>query len=73
VPLRRREFMLLEKLVASPGQVFTRAQLEDALYGWDGNVESNALDVHVHNLRKKLYPGIIRTVRGVGYIADPPA
>jgi two-component system response regulator QseB len=73
VPLRRREFMLLEKLVASAGQVFTRSQLEDALYGWDGNVESNALDVHVHNLRKKLYPGIIRTVRGVGYIADPPA
>jgi len=73
VPLQRREFMLLQKLLASAGQVLTRAQLEESLYGWDGSVESNALDVHIHNLRKKLYPGIIRTVRGVGYVADPPA
>ena len=73
VPLQRREFMLLQKLLASPGQVLTRAQLEESLYGWDGNVESNALDVHVHNLRKKLYPEVIRTVRGIGYVADPPA
>jgi two-component system response regulator QseB len=72
VPLQRREFMLLQKLLASPGQVLTRAQLEESLYGWDGNVESNALDVHVHNLRKKLYPEVIRTVRGIGYVADPP-
>jgi two-component system, OmpR family, response regulator QseB len=73
VPLQRREFMLLHKLLAAPGQVLTRAQLEESLYGWEGEVESNALDVHVHNLRKKLYPGVIRTVRGVGYVADPPA
>ena len=73
VPLQRREFMLLQKLLAAAGQVLTRAQLEESLYGWHGDVESNALDVHVHNLRKKLYPGVIRTVRGVGYIADPPA
>jgi len=73
VALQRREFMLLQKLLAAPGQVLTRAQLEESLYGWDGNVESNALDVHVHNLRKKLYPGVIRTVRGIGYVADPPA
>jgi two-component system response regulator QseB len=73
VQLQRREFMLLQKLLAASGQVLTRAQLEESLYGWDGNVESNALDVHVHNLRKKLYPGVIRTVRGVGYVADPPA
>ena len=72
VALQRREFMLLQKLLAAPGQVITRAQLEESLYGWDGSVESNALDVHVHNLRKKLYPGVIRTVRGVGYVADPP-
>ena len=71
VALQRREFMLLQKLLAAPGQVMTRAQLEESLYGWDGSVESNALDVHVHNLRKKLYPGVIRTVRGVGYVADP--
>ncbi|HWV89068.1 MAG TPA: winged helix-turn-helix domain-containing protein, partial [Burkholderiales bacterium] len=62
VALQRREFMLLQKLLAAPGQVLTRAQLEESLYGWDGSVESNALDVHVHNLRKKLYPGVIRTV-----------
>jgi two-component system response regulator QseB len=73
VALQRREFMLLQKLLAAPGQVMTRAQLEESLYGWEGNVESNALDVHIHNLRKKLYPGVIRTVRGVGYVADPPA
>ena len=73
VALQRREFTLLHKLLAAPGQVLTRAQLEESLYGWDGSVESNALDVHVHNLRKKLYPGIIRTVRGIGYVADPPA
>ena len=72
VALQRREFMLLQKLLAAPGQVMTRAQLEESLYGWDGSVESNALDVHVHNLRKKLYSGVIRTVRGVGYVADPP-
>ena len=57
VPLQRREFMLLHKLLASAGQVLTRAQLEEALYGWDGNVESNALDVHVHNLRRSSIPG----------------
>lgn len=73
VALQRREFMLLQKLLAAAGQVLTRAQLEESLYGWDGSVESNALDVHVHNLRKKLYPAVIRTVRGVGYVADPPA
>ncbi|HJS77636.1 MAG TPA: response regulator transcription factor [Burkholderiales bacterium] len=72
VALQRREFMLLQKLLAAPGQVMTRGQLEESLYGWDGSVESNALDVHVHNLRKKLYPGVIRTVRGIGYVADPP-
>ncbi len=73
VPLQRREFMLLQKLLASPGQVLTRAQLEESIYGWEGNVESNALDVHVHNLRKQLYPEVIRTERGIGYVADPPA
>jgi two-component system response regulator QseB len=73
VVLQRREFMLLQKLLVAAGQVLTRTQLEESLYGWNGHVESNALDVHVHNLRKKLYPGVIRTVRGVGYVADPPA
>jgi two-component system response regulator QseB len=60
VALQRREFMLL------------RAQLEEAIYGWDGRIESNTVDVHIHKLRRKLYPEVIRTVRGVGYVADPP-
>jgi two-component system response regulator QseB len=73
VVLQRREFMLLQKLLGASGKVLTRAQLEESLYGWEGNVESNAVDVHIHNLRKKLYPEVIRTVRGIGYVADPPA
>jgi two-component system, OmpR family, response regulator QseB len=71
VPLQRREFMLLLKLLQSAGQVLSRAQLEESIYGWDGGVESNTVDVHIHKLRRKLYPEVIRTVRGVGYIADP--
>jgi two-component system response regulator QseB len=72
VTLQRREFMLLARLLQSPGQVLSRAQLEEAIYGWDGGIESNTVDVHIHKLRRKLYPEVIRTVRGVGYIADPP-
>lgn len=71
VALQRREFMLLQKLLESPGQVLSRAQLEESVYGWDGGVESNSLDVHIHRLRRKLYPDVIRTVRGVGYVIDP--
>jgi len=72
VVLQRREFMLLARLLQSPGQVLSRTQLEEAIYGWDAGVESNTVDVHIHKLRRKLYPEVIRTVRGVGYIADPP-
>lgn len=71
VPLQRREYMLLEKLLQSAGQVLSRAQLEESVYGWDGGIESNSLDVHIHRLRRKLYPGVIRTVRGVGFVIDP--
>jgi len=71
VELQRREFMLLERLLESAGQVLSRAQLEESLYGWEGGVESNSLDVHIHRLRRKLYPEVIRTVRGVGYVIDP--
>ena len=71
VALQRREFMLLHKLLESPGQVLSRAQLEESVYGWEGGVESNSLDVHIHRLRRKLYPEVIRTVRGVGYVIDP--
>jgi two-component system response regulator QseB len=71
VALQRREFMLLKKLIENPNQVFSRAQLEEAIYGWDGDVGSNTIDVHVHHLRRKLYPALIRTVRGIGYRIDP--
>ena len=72
VVLQRREFLLLRKLLDHTGQVMSRQQLEESIYGWEGDVESNALEVHVHNLRRKLYPALIRTVRGVGYVIDPP-
>jgi two-component system response regulator QseB len=72
VSLQRREFMVLRKLLEHAGQVLSRAQLEEAIYGWGSNVESNAVDVHIHNLRKKFYQELIRTVRGVGYIVDSP-
>ncbi len=67
VELSRREWMLLHLLLASPQRVFTRAQIEEALYGWGEGTESNAIDVHVHHLRRKLSPDIVRTVRGTGY------
>ncbi len=71
VELQRREFMLLKMLIESPNQIFSRDQLEESIYGWHGDVESNAIDVHVHHLRRKLYPGVVKTVRGVGYRIDP--
>lgn len=67
VVLSRREMGVLFQLVRSPGRVFTREQLEQGLYGWSDDIESNALEVHVHHLRKKLGNAVIRTVRGVGY------
>lgn len=67
VELQRREFMLLKRLIENPQQVFSRAQLEEALYGWGEGLESNAIDVHVHHIRKKISPSVIRTIRGVGY------
>ncbi|HEY9193140.1 MAG TPA: response regulator transcription factor [Methyloversatilis sp.] len=71
VDLQRREFMVLRKLLENVGSVMSRQQLVDNVYGWDSDLESNALDVHIHNLRRKLYPELIRTVRGVGYVIDP--
>ncbi|MCB1934215.1 MAG: response regulator transcription factor, partial [Candidatus Accumulibacter sp.] len=67
VPLSAREFTLLHALLETPGAVLSREQLEDRLYGWGEEVESNAVEVHIHNLRRKLDSRIIRTVRGVGY------
>ncbi|MGV3741631.1 MAG: response regulator transcription factor [Burkholderiaceae bacterium] len=67
IELQRHEFMLLKRLIESPQQIVSRAQLEESLYGWGEGVESNAIDVHVHHLRKKIAPSIIKTIRGVGY------
>lgn len=69
--LQRREFSLLKKLVENPRQVFSREQLEESLYGWTSDVGSNTIDVYVHSIRKKTYPEVIKTIRGVGYRIDP--
>jgi DNA-binding response OmpR family regulator len=57
----------LEALVNRPGTYLTRAQLEERLYGWDEEIASNAVEVHIHALRRKLDPDLIRNVRGMGY------
>lgn len=67
ISLTRREFALLSLFISRPGQVFTRQQLEQALYSWDDDVGSNVLEVHIHHLRKKLGNKTIRTIRGIGY------
>ncbi len=61
------EYQLLHQLMIRPGKVVTRERLSSTLYGWQDKVESNTLEVLIHNLRKKLSPELIRTVRGVGY------
>ena len=68
VELQAREFNLLQELMLNAGRVLSREQLEDRLYAWGEEVESNAVEVHVHHLRRKLAPELIRTVRGVGYV-----
>jgi len=72
VALSAREFALLEALLARPGAILSRAQLEEKLYGWNDAVESNAVEVHIHALRKKLGADLIRNVRGVGWLAAKP-
>jgi DNA-binding response OmpR family regulator len=68
VPLSSREFAVLQALLERPGRVLSRTQLEERLYGWDDEVASNAVEVYIHHLRKKLGPELIRNVRGVGYM-----
>lgn len=68
VELSAREFALLHELAQNAGRVLSREQLEQRLYAWGEEVESNAIEVHVHHLRRKLAPDLIRTVRGVGYL-----
>lgn len=67
VALAQREYVLLVSLLLQAGRVLTRDQLEQHMYGWGQDVESNTIEVHVHHLRRKLYPELIQTVRGVGY------
>ncbi len=68
VVLSAREWSILELLLARPGMVLSRRQLEEKLYSWKDDLSSNAVEVYIHGLRKKLGPGLIQNVRGVGYM-----
>jgi two-component system, OmpR family, response regulator QseB len=70
VELSQKEFEILSFLMGNIGRVVSRARLEESLYSWSSDIESNTVEVHIHYLRKKIDPAIIRTVRGVGYIID---
>ncbi|MDP3007909.1 MAG: response regulator [Methylococcales bacterium] len=70
VELSQKEFEILSFLMANIGKVVSKARLEETLYSWDSDVESNTVEVYIHYLRKKLDAALIRTVRGVGYIID---
>jgi two-component system response regulator QseB len=67
VELSAREFTVLEALMQRPGAVLSRAKLEESVYGWHQEVGSNSIEVHLHNLRKKIGSAVIKNVRGVGY------
>lgn len=71
VALSRREWALLRLMMQHPDRVYGRAQIEQAIYGWDEPTESNAIDVHIHHLRRKLGADVIQTLRGVGYRLGP--
>jgi two-component system response regulator QseB len=68
VKLTPHEYKLLQELITQSGRVLSRDQLQQSLYGWDEGAESNAVEVHIHHLRKKFFPELIRNIRGVGYI-----
>lgn len=70
IELSPREFTILQRLLEHPGRVVSRAALEECLYSWDQEVDSNTVQVHIHHIRKKLGAEVIRTVRGVGYVID---
>ncbi len=73
IPLPRSEFQILDYLMRHPDQVATRRRLEEQLYGWEPGAESNALEVHIHHLRRRVGKATIRTLRGVGYLLDSHA
>lgn len=68
--LSARELAILEALMQAAGRVVSRTQLESAIYGWDEGVDSNAIEVHIHHLRRKLGAEFIKTLRGVGYLVE---
>lgn len=68
VELQPREFTLLQELMLNAGRVLSREQLEERMYRWGDEVESNAVEVHVHHLRRKLGAQVVKTIRGVGYM-----
>ncbi|MFQ5470245.1 MAG: response regulator [Gammaproteobacteria bacterium] len=70
IEISAREFTLLQMLLENRGRVMSRARLEESIYSWKDEVESNAVEVHIHHLRKKLGSELIRTIRGVGYVID---
>lgn len=70
IALTPKEYQLLYELLSPPGRVMTRERLIQLLYGWNGEAESNTLEVHIHNLRKKFSSTLIRTIRGVGYLVE---
>jgi len=71
VELTARESSLLELFLMNPNRVLTRDFIREKLYDWSDDLESNALEVHVHHLRRKIHPGIVRTLRGAGYALGP--
>lgn len=72
VYLSAREYAIIEALTARPGTILSRAQLEHRMYGWADEIESNAIEVHIHAIRRKLGSRFIRNVRGVGYFIPKP-
>ena len=67
VELQPNEFKILKKLVEQPSVIFSKEQIEEYLYGWDGGVDSNTINVYIHGIRKKTSVDLIRTIRGIGY------
>ena len=68
IALTRSELLLLKVFLQNKDRVLSRQHLEELVFGWDGNADSNAIEVHIHHLRKKIYPELIQTVRGFGYV-----
>jgi two-component system OmpR family response regulator len=71
IPMKRREFMVLKALMENAGRIQTKEMIENKLYGYGEEIASNAIEVHISNLRKKLPKGFIQNVRGVGYSISP--